>query len=118
MASTAKFVNATRWQEVSGLPNGRPGSGKIVVRERADKRTVRPWTVNKRGVSIMVTPSATISSERYPIQDVPSGAPRWVTPELVADTVETWQPYYDQRLTEDDAMAILLSVGEPVKALE
>ncbi len=66
----------------------------------------------------MVTPSATISSERYPIQDVPSGAPRWVTPELVADTVETWQPYYDQPLTGEEAVGILLSVGELVKALE
>jgi hypothetical protein len=30
---------------------------------------------------------------------------------LIAQTIETWQPYYHQRLTEQDALDILLGVG-------
>ncbi len=42
---------------------------------------------------------------------VPPGAPSWVTAELIAQTVETWQPYYRQVLTAQDALDILLGVG-------
>ena len=37
--------------------------------------------------------------------------PSWVTPELVSDTTRVWQPYYDQPLTEEDAIEILRNVG-------
>jgi len=49
---------------------------------------------------------------------VPDGAPTWVTQELIADTVKTWQPYYEAQLTVDDALAILLSVARLFDALE
>lgn len=43
---------------------------------------------------------------------VPHGAPRWITAELIAETIAVWQPYYDQSLTVDDALEILLNVTE------
>ena len=41
----------------------------------------------------------------------PPGAPEWVTAELLADTIATWQSFYPHRLTELDALEILLAVG-------
>ena len=49
---------------------------------------------------------------------VPSGAPNWVTSELIVDTIETWQPYYAAPLTADDALEILLSVANLMDVLE
>lgn len=49
--------------------------------------------------------------------DVPSGAPDWVTAELIAYTIEVWQPYYQYRLTADDALEILLNAGQLLRAL-
>lgn len=37
--------------------------------------------------------------------------PAWITDELIAETLEVWQPYYADRLTEQDAIGILLGVG-------
>jgi len=37
--------------------------------------------------------------------------PKWVTPELVNDTLALWQPYYGGNLTEEDAVEILVAVG-------
>lgn len=42
---------------------------------------------------------------------VPAGTPAWVTPELVEATIRTWQPYYQARLTPDDAVTMILNVG-------
>jgi hypothetical protein len=42
---------------------------------------------------------------------LPPGAPSWVTPELVARTLEVWQPYYSDPLTPEDALAMILGVG-------
>jgi hypothetical protein len=41
---------------------------------------------------------------------VPKGAPSWVTPEAIADTLRVWQPYYKQKLTDDDALEIIMNV--------
>ena len=55
---------------------------------------------------------------------VPSTAPDWLTPALLAETIRVWQPYYAAPLTEADARAIveavtgLLDVIEDVGALE
>jgi hypothetical protein len=40
-----------------------------------------------------------------------AGIPAWITPELIKDTLQTWQPYYNQQLSEADAVEILQSVG-------
>ncbi len=42
---------------------------------------------------------------------LPPGAPGWITPELIAETIETWQPYYGEDLTQADALGILESVS-------
>lgn len=43
---------------------------------------------------------------------VPAGAPRWVTVELLEQTLRTWQPYYRRRLTVEDALEMILNVGQ------
>lgn len=48
----------------------------------------------------------------------PPGAPGWVTPELLQDTIETWQPRYHERLTVTDALDILLAVSRLVDATQ
>lgn len=68
----------------------------------------------------MITSSDTQAKEERQLASAPvsSGAPRWVTPELIADTIETWQPYYDDPLTVENAVQILLSVAQLVDVLE
>lgn len=47
---------------------------------------------------------------------VPAGAPKWVTPELIRETLRVWQVYYPERLTVDDALTMLVaisSLGDP-----
>ena len=46
-----------------------------------------------------------------PVCVVPAGAPHWVTPELLTRTIEVWQPYYADSLTADDALGMILNVG-------
>ena len=67
-----------------------------------------------------MAPSDTQAKEKQQLAGIPvsSGAPRWVTPELIADTIATWQPYYSDPLTAEDAVQILLSVARLVDALE
>jgi hypothetical protein len=43
--------------------------------------------------------------------NIPAGTPAWITPSLMRDTLETWQPYYDKTLTAADLVGILQSVG-------
>lgn len=47
-----------------------------------------------------------------------AGRPAWITDELVADTLEVWQPFYRETLTARDAIEILLSVGRLLDVLE
>ena len=42
---------------------------------------------------------------------VPAGTPAWVTPDLIEQTIISWQPYYRARLTADDAVTIILNAG-------
>jgi hypothetical protein len=46
-----------------------------------------------------------------------TGAPDWVTPELLASTGKTWQPHYRNRLTDRDSLEILLSVSRLLDVL-
>jgi hypothetical protein len=41
---------------------------------------------------------------------LPAGAPDWVTEDLIIETLETWQPYYNGSLTVEDALEILIGV--------
>ena len=47
----------------------------------------------------------------------PPGIPKWVTPELLADTLEIWQPYYREPLTVADSLGIILCVSKLAEAL-
>lgn len=42
---------------------------------------------------------------------VPPGTPAWITPELIRRTLKTWQPFYAERLTPEDAVTMVLNVG-------
>ncbi len=42
---------------------------------------------------------------------VPAGAPAWVTAELIAQTIQTWQRYYEEPLTSGDALAMIMNVA-------
>jgi hypothetical protein len=42
---------------------------------------------------------------------LPAGAPSWVTPELLELTIKTWQPYYAETLTAQDALAMVMGVS-------
>jgi hypothetical protein len=55
------------------------------------------------------TPSSSIGHDA-PSVAVPAGAPRWVTPELLAETLRVWQPYYGN-LTPQDGLSIILNVS-------
>ncbi len=42
---------------------------------------------------------------------VPAGAPAWVTAELISKTILVWQPFYENPLTSDDALAMIMNVA-------
>jgi len=48
----------------------------------------------------------------------PVGTPAWITPLLIADTLDAWQPHFPKALTTEDAVEILLQVGQLFDALE
>jgi len=48
---------------------------------------------------------------------LPAGTPAWITPELVELTLKTWQPYYKEPLTIDEAIGMIRSAGLMFDAL-
>jgi len=42
---------------------------------------------------------------------VPTGTPSWVTARLIQQTIILWQPYYEENLSSEDAVAIILTIG-------
>ena len=48
---------------------------------------------------------------------VPAGAPDWITPELVVETIRVWQPYYKDVLTPEEAVTMISNVGRLYQAL-
>lgn len=42
---------------------------------------------------------------------LPQGLPPWITAELIQETIEVWQPYYEKTLTPKDAAAIIRNVA-------
>jgi hypothetical protein len=47
---------------------------------------------------------------------VPSGAPSWVTPELIAHTLRVWQRFTEELLTPDDALEIIMGAGQLIES--
>lgn len=43
---------------------------------------------------------------------VPPGTPAWITGDLISATVHVWQPYYNQTITPEVAVEILIRVGQ------
>lgn len=37
--------------------------------------------------------------------------PDWITEDLITETLAVWQPHYEERVTDRQAIEILLSVG-------
>jgi hypothetical protein len=52
-----------------------------------------------------------------PSVGVPPGAPSWITSDLVADTIRVWQRYYEAPLTPDDALEMIVNVGQLLNVL-
>lgn len=48
---------------------------------------------------------------------VPAGAPPWVTSELIDHTLRVWQPFYQDQLIPEDALAIIKGVAGIVEVL-
>jgi len=48
---------------------------------------------------------------------VPDGVPDWITVELIRQTLETWQPYYQDSLSVEDAITMILNVGQLFRVL-
>jgi hypothetical protein len=71
------------------------------LRHDRERQTRPPGAVDSRGCSLVTVNYA-----------VPPGAPAWVTPELITDTLRVWQPYYDIPLTADDALDMIVHVWQ------
>lgn len=48
---------------------------------------------------------------------VPTGTPDWITAELIEATIRTWQPYYREVITPEEAVTMIRSVGRLFDAL-
>ena len=48
---------------------------------------------------------------------VPAGTPEWITPQLIAETIRVWQPYYREVLTPEEAVTMIRNVGRLYQAL-
>ena len=48
---------------------------------------------------------------------LPAGAPDWITAELIEATIRVWQPYYEEVLTPEEAVTMILTVGRLFYAL-
>lgn len=58
-------------------------------------------------------PSSLPPCQPVPIQPVPNrvpaGAPEWVTPELIEHTIKVFQPKYNEPLTPETALEMILN---------
>ena len=48
---------------------------------------------------------------------VPPGTPPWISADLIAHTIRVWEPYYKHSLTKEEAVEILVAVGNLADAL-
>lgn len=49
--------------------------------------------------------------------DVPPGTPTWITRPLIEATVRVWQPFYNEPITSEVAVDMLIHVGQLFGAL-
>lgn len=48
---------------------------------------------------------------------VPPGTPPWISADLIDHTIRVWEPHYGQPLTREEAVEILVAVGNLAEAL-
>ena len=44
--------------------------------------------------------------------EVPPGTPAWITGSLIEATIRVWQPFYNEPITAEVAVEMLLRVGQ------
>jgi hypothetical protein len=44
--------------------------------------------------------------------------PRWITPELITETIRVWQPRCDRPITREEAVQLILQVSRLLEVLE
>jgi hypothetical protein len=49
---------------------------------------------------------------------VPPGTPAWITGDLIEATIRVWQPYYNEPITSEVAVEMLIHVGQLLGALQ
>jgi hypothetical protein len=107
--------------DASPLKTIRPGRG-----EGLQTRPVRPVRMSSIRTVIRFFPSPKMASPHPKTSTslragradaLPPDTPSWITPKLVRRTIETWQPFYEEPLTLDDAVTILTSVGRLFEVL-
>jgi len=67
---------------------------------------LKPFDVLDR--SVTDSAKSVIADDRE--HHVPFGAPSWITPTDISESIQLWQPQYREELTDDDALAIILNV--------
>ena len=50
--------------------------------------------------------------------DASVGISTWITADLLAETIQTWEGFYGRKLTADDAFEILQNLGLLIDCLE
>jgi hypothetical protein len=48
----------------------------------------------------------------------PSDMPRWITEELLTETIRVWQPRYGKLISTDEAVQIILTAGRLCQVLK
>ena len=56
------------------------------------------------------SPAPDSSSTQSAQVSVPPALPAWITAERIEDTIKVWQPYYKDKLTIEDAVAIMVNI--------
>jgi len=101
----------------------RPSVGDSADTEGARTTTVDAPRQNRSGRSKTApaarhpAPSPQIEPDVAEGMAPPPGAPRWITAELMFETWQTWQPYYNEPLTADDVLGMIVGVGQLMELL-
>jgi hypothetical protein len=65
--------------------------------------------MDTRQRGLLPKPSQNQSHAPVPNRRVPAGAPEWVTPDLIERTINVFQPKYNEPLTPELSLEIILN---------
>jgi hypothetical protein len=65
--------------------------------------------MDTRHRGLLPKPSQNQSPTPVPNRRVPAGAPEWVTPDLIERTINVFQPKYNEPLTPELSLEIILN---------